>query len=136
MGLHRALFIAAAFPIIGTLRAADFQSLENRDAGGLKLLFSTRQDVGRTWGRLQFGATPMRKMRDCAHPGFTPACGLPRQDGAWDVYGLVFARGQAVSDPCGESNTWRLVHATTRDGTCFENVELVFVSEPGPWSGC
>jgi hypothetical protein len=33
-----------------------------------------------------------------------------------------------------EEHTWHLVHATTRDGSRFENVETVFESEPGPWT--
>jgi hypothetical protein len=99
----------------------------------VKLLFSTPQDVTDTWGKLHFGATPMQKIRDCEHPGFSLACCLPRPDGAWDVYGQVFTRDPASGDTQAKNN-WRLVHATTRDGSRFENVATVFEAEPGPWT--
>jgi hypothetical protein len=102
-------------------------------AQDLKLLFSTPQDVTATWGKLHFGATPMRKIRDCVPPGFTLACCLPRSDGAWDVYGQVFSRDPAASDTKA-TNTWKLVHATTRDGSRFEEIESVFEPESGPWT--
>lgn len=95
----------------------------------LKLLFSDAADVTEPWGKLHFGATPLQKVRACEDPGFVPACCLPQPDGAWSVYGQVF-----VSGPAEGSSTWKLVHATTRDGSRFDNVETVFESEPGPWT--
>jgi hypothetical protein len=99
----------------------------------LKLLFSTPEDVTETWGKLHFGATPMQKIRDCEHPGFSLACCLPRTDGGWDVYGQVFTRDPAGGDTKA-TNHWKLIHATTRDGSRFENIVTVFEAEPGPWT--
>lgn len=123
-----ALLFACAFAALAAMPGA------RAAAGPVRLLFSTTQDVADVWGRLHFGATPMQKVRDCASPGFSLACCLPQADGAWEVYGQAFTRGPAVNDQCKESNTWRIVHATTRDGTRFENVETVYQSEVGAWS--
>ena len=100
----------------------------------LKLLFSGPQDVTNSWGKIQFGTTPLQKLRDCTNPGFELSYCLPQADGAWDVYGHVFKNGPATNDQVKEMNTWQLVHATTRDGAAFENVTTVFTSEPGPWT--
>lgn len=100
---------------------------------GLRLLFSTSQDITDTWGQLHFGARPMQKIRDCDPPGFTLACCLPRPDGTWDVYGQIFTRDPDASDTAAR-HTWQLVHATTHDGSHFENLETVFASEPGAWT--
>jgi hypothetical protein len=102
-------------------------------ASRVKLLFSGPQDVADTWGKLHFGATPMQKISACENPGFSIACCLLRDDGAWDVYGQVFTRGKQAS-MFVEQHTWKLVHATTRDGLRFEKVETVFEAEPGPWT--
>jgi hypothetical protein len=102
-------------------------------AADVKLLFSTPQDVADTWGKLHFGATPMQKVRDCEPPGFTVACCRPRPDGSWDVYGQVFTRDAVATDTAAK-NTWKLVHATTRDGSRFEGIETVFETEPGAWT--
>jgi hypothetical protein len=100
---------------------------------GVKLLFSGPQDVTHTWGQLHFGATPMQKIRSCKNPGFSLACCLPREDGSWEVYGQVFRRGWEKS-LVDQQHSWKLVRATTRDGSRFENLETVFEAEPGPWT--
>lgn len=102
--------------------------------GDVRLLFSDSRDVIDPWGKLHFGATPMQKIRDCKSPGFSLACCLPQTDGTWEVYGQVFQRGPDVREPFQQTNSWKLVHATTRDGTQFENVETVYEGPTGPWS--
>jgi hypothetical protein len=119
--------LAAANLFVGHAMSAQAPAQE------VKLLFSTSQDVTDTWGKLHFGATPMQRIRACEHPGFSLACCLPRPDGAWDVYGQVFTRDPAGGDTKAK-NIWKLVHATTRDGSGFENVKTVFEAEPGPWT--
>jgi hypothetical protein len=89
-----------------------------RPARDLKLLFSGPDDVTDTWGQVHFGATAMQKIRDCEHPGFTVACCLPRDDGAWDVYGQIFRRGDPAS-MFEEQHRWELIRAITRDGSHF-----------------
>ena len=95
-----------------------------------KLLFSTAQDITNTWGKLHFGATPMQKIRACKDPGFVLACCLPQADGTWEVYGQSYKPDEAGKE-YEKKNTWKIVHATTRDGEHFENVETVFEGEPG-----
>lgn len=100
---------------------------------GVRLLFSTPADAADAWGKLHFGATPMELVRPCENPGFQLACCLPKPDGAWEVYGQVFSSGSEYGSAKAK-NVWKLVHATTRDGSRFEHVETVFTSEPGPWT--
>ncbi len=100
----------------------------------LKLLFSTAQDITNTWGQIHFGVTPLQLVTNCANPGFEMSCCLPRADGAWDVYGQTFKQVSAHNDQVRGTSAWSVVHATTRDGVRFENVETVFTAEPGPWT--
>ena len=125
--LPRSAVVLAAYVLVGHAAQAQLP------VRGVRLLFSTPQDVADVWGKLHFGATPMRKIRDCEPPGFTVACCLPRPDGAWDVYGQVFTRDPAASGTTAK-NAWKLVHATTRDGSRFEGTEPVFEAEPGAWT--
>ncbi|MCX6910343.1 MAG: hypothetical protein NTY01_20185 [Verrucomicrobia bacterium] len=120
-------------PLAKFLLAVLALSLDSNASEAVKLLFSTPQDVTNIWGKLHFGATPMQKLRDCKNPGFSLACCLPGKDGAWDVYGQVFTRDPADGDSKAK-NTWKLVRATTRDGSRFENVETVFGPETGSWT--
>ena len=92
----------------------------------VKLLFSGTEDALAPWGKLQFGATSMRKVRDCVSPGFVPALCLPGKDGRWEVYGQIYQGGS--------SGGWKLVRAVTRDGALFEDIETVFTAEPGRWT--
>ena len=98
-----------------------------------KLLFSNEQDVTNTWGKLHFGATPMQRIRACKDPGFVLACCLPREEGAWEVYGQSYKLDEAGKE-YEKKNAWSIVHATTRDAEHFENVETVFEGEPGCWT--
>jgi len=98
------------------------------------LLFSGPQDITNTWGQIHFGTTPLQQVRTCENPGFELSYCQPRDDGAWDVYGLTFKKGPDINNQVAETNTWSVVHATTRDGTRFENAETVYEAEPGPWT--
>lgn len=123
---------ALAASILGMLspsgRAAD------PGGGAVRLLFSDAQDVRDTWGQLQFVSTPLQMVRECVSPGFLPALCLPQTDGTWVVYGQAFDRGGPAREPFQETNAWRIVRATTRDGSTFENRETVFEGKAGPWS--
>lgn len=59
-------------------------------AAPLRLLFSGPEDVTNTWGQLSFGTTPLRVLQTCENPGFEVSYCAPRDDDAWDVYGLTF----------------------------------------------
>ena len=63
----------AAWPAASLAAAVGQQPSSGSDSAGatgsdaanrVKLLFSGPQDVTDTWGRLQFGATPMQNIRD------------------------------------------------------------------------
>jgi hypothetical protein len=99
----------------------------------VKLLFSTAQDITNTWGQIHFGVTPLQLVTNCENPGFELSCCLPRSDGAWDVYGQVFKQVSGTREQ--GTSVWSVVHATTRDGMRFEDIETVFTAEPGPWTG-
>ncbi len=122
------------------VRAIPNEPAGEGDAGGgttgtndVKLLFSGPADICDTWGKLHFGATPMHKIRDCQHPGFSLACCQPREDGSWDVYGQTFTRDEK-GGLFDQQNQWKLIHAITQDGSTFENVETVYESARGPWT--
>ena len=50
------------------------------------------------------------------------------------MYGQVFTRGPGAPDAPKQMNVWKLIRATTRDGSRFENVETVFEAPPGSWT--
>ena len=96
----------------------------------LKILFSDEQDVSDVWGKLKFGASPLRPVGPCDNPGFTIKCCVPRPDGSWDVYGCT----DPVNPNYDSTNAvWTIHYATTRDGVHYENREVVFTSPPGNW---
>src|SRR5689334_14916064 len=102
----------------------------------LKLLFTDADDVYDTWGRISFGATPIRPIGDCENPGFELKCCVPREDGAWDVYG--YTGGHDIygekGDPTKQLSRWRIHHALTKDGIHYTGTEVVFESQPGAWT--
>jgi hypothetical protein len=100
----------------------------------LKLLFSGPQDVTNTWGQIRFGTTALQLVRACENLGFELSYCRPLSNGVWDVFGLTFKKGPPIENQVMETNTWSVVHATTRDGMRFENSETVYESEPGPWT--
>jgi len=99
----------------------------------LRLLFSTAQDVTNTWGKLHFGVTPVRLVREGRNPGFTVVGGFPRADGSWEVFGHQMTEMKR-GDETRRVMVWKLLRASTRDGVRFENVETVFESEAGAWT--
>ncbi len=100
----------------------------------LQVLFSGLQDVTETWGKLSFGVTPVRLIRECEDPGFTLAGCFPLSDGSWEVFGQQLkecGRGKASFE---ETNSWKLVRATTRDGMAFGNQDTVLDQPPATWT--
>lgn len=97
------------------------------------LLFSDEQDIADAWGKIHFGTSSLQHLRSCENPGFELSLCLPRDDGAWNVYGRTFTH-VPHGDQVKEANTWQLIRATTRDGSHFENIETVYQSETGPWT--
>ena len=114
--------------------AATFMAIplaEGSGASPVTLLFSGREDLVEPWGKLEFGVTPVRLIRECEAPGFNFVGGFPRPDGAWEAFGL---RMGEVKGEGKDKKVWKLFHGTTQDGAKFENVETVFESEPANWS--
>ena len=127
-------FWCRVFLRFACLGAGVLSALATQAQEPVKLLFSTAQDLTNTWGQLHFGVTPLHLVTNCANPGFELSCGLPRTDGTWDVFGQTFKQVSAHNDQVRGTSAWSVVHATTRDGVRFENVETVFEAEPGPWT--
>lgn len=99
----------------------------------IKLLFSSAQDVTNTWGKLHFGVTPVRFVREIKPPGFAVVGNFPRADGAWEVFGQQMTELKP-GDQTRRVMVWKLLRASTRDGATMENVETVFESEPAAWT--
>ncbi|MBI5688250.1 MAG: hypothetical protein HZC54_24520 [Verrucomicrobia bacterium] len=116
------------------LLAAHWIASQATCAEPLRLLFSTPRDVTNTWGKLHFGVTPVRLIRECESPGFTFIGGFPRADGAWEVFGQQMTEVSRGNEPYDRVTAWKLIRATTRDGAKFENRETVFEPKPAAWT--
>jgi len=135
---------AMASSAMAAPRPGDGPALRENATGGaaintatpkeVKLLFSGRQDIADTWGTLHFGVTPVQRIRECEHPGFTVGACFPLPDGAWAAYGQQMTEIARGSEPYDRVTTWKLIHATTGDGVTFEGRETVFESEPAAWT--
>ncbi|MEI7939798.1 MAG: hypothetical protein WCK27_24200 [Verrucomicrobiota bacterium] len=100
----------------------------------LKLLFSSPQDISETWGKLHFGMTPVRLIREIQPPPFTVAGCFPRPDGTWEVFGQRLQEAGRGRESFEQTNAWKLIRATTRDGVTFENQETVLDQPAAPWT--
>ena len=98
-----------------------------------KLLFSGDRDVTDTWGKLRFGVTPVRLIRECKAPPFTFGGCFPLTDGLWEVFGQQMTEVTPGTEPGQRIIAWKLIRATTRDGATFENQETVF-EQSAPWT--
>ncbi len=131
---------AAAVFCAGQVLAADLPKggyyQQPPELSPLKLLFSDPEDVYDTWGRIGFGASPIRPIGNCENPGFELKCCMPREDGTWDVYG--YTGGHDIygeqGDPTKQLSRWRIHHALTKDGVHYAEAEVVFESAPGAWT--
>ena len=100
----------------------------------LKLLFSSPQEISETWGKLHFGVTPVRLIREVEPPPFTVIGCFPRPDGAWEIFGQRLQEAGRGRDSFEQTNAWKLIRATTRDGVTFENQETVLDQPAAPWT--
>ncbi|HOB97289.1 MAG TPA: hypothetical protein PKM43_00925 [Verrucomicrobiota bacterium] len=103
-------------------------------AAQVRLLFSGPQDVTDTWGKLHFGVTPVRLIREIEPPPFTVVGCFPQAVGAWDVFGQQLTPVGRGRESYEETNAWKLLRATTRDGVSFAHPETVLDSPPGTWT--
>ena len=98
-----------------------------------KMLFSGRQDVTDTWGKLHFGVTPVRLIRECKAPTFSFGGCFPLPDGSWEVFGQQLMQVEAGDEPWKRIMDWKLVRATTRDGVTYGDQKTVY-EQSAPWS--
>lgn len=125
--------ILAANTVPDKTGAAEPTQSDKPSTAPWKLLFSGSKDITDTWGKLHFGVTPVRLLREVEHPGFTVVSGFPRSDGSWEVLGQQMTE-VTPGDETTRRNVWKLLRSTTRDGMKFENVETVYESEPAAWT--
>jgi hypothetical protein len=103
-------------------------------AAAWKLLFSGNQDIADPWGKLHFGVTPVRLIRECEPPGFTLIGCFPVPDGAWEVFGQQLTEIRRGDEPYDRVTAWKLMRAATRDGIKFEGLETVYEPKPAAWT--
>jgi hypothetical protein len=100
----------------------------------LDMFFIDSEDIRNSWGKVQFGANPLRFIEK-AH-GLPPVRirgVVPQADGSWMVYGYLHPKAHA-----SDNATWSIVRSRTWDGIYFEPVETVYTAEPSTWyvEGC
>lgn len=100
----------------------------------LKMLFSSLQEVSDTWGQLHISVTPVHQVRQCDPPDFTVAACIPKEGGAWEIFGQQLTPVSKGKNPYDEINSWKLIRAITRDGEKFENVETVIDQPAAAWT--
>lgn len=131
MNRHKLLLLIS---LLGLLVFASAQeTTPPSKAAPWKLLFSSSPDIADTWGKLHFGVTPVRLIREGKDPGFAFVGGIPRPDGSWEVFGHQMTEMK----PGNETRrvmVWKLLRGSTRDGATVENGETVFESEPAAWT--
>ncbi|MBL9135383.1 MAG: hypothetical protein JNK85_05925 [Verrucomicrobiales bacterium] len=130
------LALLLQFAIGACARAQDRPSGTPTPSGEapLKLLFSRGQDLFDTWGTLHIGVSPVRLIREVEAPEFAVISAFPMADGRWEVFGQQFqslGRGRATHE---ETNAWKILRSTTRDGIAFEKPEVVVEEAAGPWT--
>ncbi|HEX5470489.1 MAG TPA: hypothetical protein VFW73_01315 [Lacipirellulaceae bacterium] len=129
------LFIAVVFQTVPASAQNSSTARESRtSSAALKLLFSGPQDITDSWGQLRFGVTPVRLIREIAPPDFTVVGCFPKSDGTWKVFGQQMTPVNRSETTYKETNSWKLVRATTRDGVTFNNAKVVIDQPPGPWT--
>ncbi len=104
------------------------------DTHAWRILFSGSADITDTWGKLHFGVTPVRLLRECDPPPFTVVGCFPLPNGVWEVFGQQFTPVSKGKDIYEEVNSWKLVRATTSDGMTFDNQETVIDPPPASWT--
>ena len=130
--LTRFLFFSALFALSAVADADDKTPppAATQDAGSSvcpkKLLFSGSGDITDTWGKLHFGVTPVRVIRECKPFDFTFGGCCPLTDGSWEVFGQKMTEMTPGDEPGQRIMAWKLIRATTRDGATLENEETVF----------
>ena len=98
-----------------------------------KLLFSGSEDIGDTWGKLHFGVTPVRLVREGEAPAFAFGGCFPLADGSWEVFGQQLTEVAPGNDLTTRVMAWKFVRATTHDGATYDDQQTVF-EQSGSWT--
>jgi len=95
----------------------------------MKIVFTGPDDVSDVEGKLQFGANPLENFGEpVGLPDVRLACPIEQTDGSWLVYGMECPHEKGDA-------TWRIMRLRTYDGIHYDEREVLFESEPGPWLG-
>lgn len=135
LGIIAACLCSISLPLFAQSLPTNTNHQQPLPGSPLKILFSAEPDVADVWGRLHFGATPVRLIRECDPPGFTVVGCFPLPDGSWEVFGQQMTNVSRGKEVFEEVASWKLLRARTRDGVTFENPETVLAREPAPWTG-
>lgn len=114
--------------------AAPAAAMPSAPARPWRLLFGGPADVLDTWGKLHFGMTPVRLLREIQPPSFLIVGYFPQRDGSWEVYGHEMTEVSRGKEQFETMMTWKLLRTSTRDGIQFEPAVTVFEAPPAPWT--
>jgi hypothetical protein len=128
----------AKLPVVSPLDGGAIQRVpalgDSLTTNRFKLLFSGAQDVADTWGKLHFGVTPVRLIRECNSPGFTVIGCFPLAGGTWEVFGQEMTEVSRGNQPYDRIMAFKLIRALTRDGAKFESWPAVLEPKAAAWT--
>lgn len=97
----------------------------------LPLLFWTREDIAKPFGRIEFDAHPLEvESGITGYPNMLYGCEVPRGDGSAWVYGW-----QLLNWSDRTNRALAILRCETRDGRTFAGTETVFVRTNKDWQG-
>ncbi len=131
------VLLAAICGVLGSASAAEQLSAAaapNSTAATWKLLFSGSEDTLDIWGLLDYGVTPVRRIREAEATPFSIIACFPAGDGMWDVFGQQMDEVSRGDEPFNRIMQWRLLRARTRDGIHFEGLQTVYQPAPATWT--
>jgi hypothetical protein len=73
------------------------------------LLFSGESDVTDVWGKLHFGVTPVRLIREVDPLQFTVVGWFPQADGDRVVFGQQLTQTRRGKESFEETNVWKRI---------------------------
>jgi len=76
----------------------------------------------------------VRLIREIDPPPFTVVGCFLQAAGVWEVFGQQLTQIGRGRESYEETNAWKLIRATTRDGLAFANSETVLEPPPGTWT--
>ena len=124
-----AMICLASCALVMTVRAAEAGPPQPESA--LRLLFWAKEDVADTFGKIVFGAEPLRADADAVgYPTMQYGCAAPRGDGSAWVYGWRLANWEDRPNRAIE-----VIRCLTTDGVSFTGAETVWSRTNQNWQG-